>query len=394
MGEVGPTRMALSTHRKAHRRAVAGLALLSSTQALACATAAPPGALGPLPAPAKVPVTAAPDPGPSVPLEPPAPMPPQIEMPEEVGCSWWSAGLVTSNRVVELRLRPGGPAFAEVTRVAAHVETPAHEHDHAILDARSGGFVVSGAVDAAALRLFATAPFALNGVLYPQPTMALSWTGGGPGEVSVSAGAPSEITPAKPLSATVACGAVSLDPGRDLDMNQALLGRKYGASYSVARGRFIQVHSDPTEPAEARLFLSEGAIAQGFESRGTFTFITLELDDSVVAGWVRTANLTSTHGGMGHGGRLSSIRGWGEGRRHPLAKVVCPAMVPVAAEVSSESRTVGLVVPGTVVEILERRGAFSRVFVAAPGIHLLAGTTLLARASDLAACAAVEAPER
>ncbi len=53
---------------------------------------------------------------------------------------------------------------------------------------------------------------------------------------------------------------------------------------------------------------------------------------------------------------------------------------------SSESRTVGLVLPGTVVEILERRGAFSRVFVAAPGIHLLAETVLLARASDLSGC--------
>lgn len=382
--------MAVPRNEGPRRTAVIGLALLSSTLVLACATAGPAVALRPSPRPAvsqeRAPFAAAPALGPAVPEEPPAPMPPGIAAPEEVGCSWTTARLAVSRQRVELRLRPGGPAFAEVMAAAARVQTPAHEHDHAILDAKSGGFVVSGAVDAKVLRLFATSPFAMNGVLYPQPTMALSWIGGGPGKAIVSADAPSELTPAKPLSATVACGAVSLDSGRALDMTPVLLGGRYGQGYSVATGRFIQVHSDPTKPSEGRLFLSGAAIAQGLGSLGGFTFITLALDDSVVAGWVRTVNLTPTNGGMGHAGSLSSLRGWGEGRRSPLAKVVCPAMVPVAAEVSSESRTVGLVLPGTVVEILERRGAFSRVFVAAKGIHLLAETVLLARASDLSGC--------
>ena len=208
----------------------------------------------------------------------------------------------------------------------------------------------------------------------------------------VSVDAPSELTPAKPLSATVACGAVSLDSGRALDMTPVRLGGSHGQGYSVATGRFIQVHSDPTKPSEARLFLSGAAIAQGLDSLGGFTFITLGLGDSVVAGWVRTVNLSPINGGMGNSRSLFSLRGWGEGRRSPLAKVVCPAMVPVAAEVSWESRTVGLVLAGTVVEILERRGVFSRVFVAAKGIHLLAETVLLARASDLSACTPTAEP--
>ena len=42
--------------------------------------------------------------------------------------------------------------------------------------------------------------------------------------------------------------------------------------------------------------------------------------------------------------------------------------------------------PGTTIEILERRGAFSRVFVTSRGVHMLGTAAFLARASDLETC--------
>lgn len=269
----------------------------------------------------------------------------------------------------------------------AHVQIPIGPHDHAIADASSGGLVLTGIVDDSAVKLHAVHAFPMNGVLYPQSTAPLTWTAGLAGKVTVSVSVPKQITVVRPpAGATTECSNVSLDRGGRIDVNSEIFGMSSGSFRYLPAGRWIDVHSDPARPADARLFLSETTAANAFSRGGPFVRIGVLVDQIYVAGWVRSSVVLSSDGGVGTFGVGYGTVGIGETVRKPLLKVVCPANVPVVAEVLGETATVGLVQAGAVIDVLERRGLFSRVLVLNRGLHVVDAAALLARTSDLAAC--------
>jgi len=269
----------------------------------------------------------------------------------------------------------------------AHVEIPVGPNDHGIADLASGGLVLTGAVDGSVIKLYPIHPFPMNGVLYPQSTLPLSWTAGLAGKVSVTAALPKQITVVRPpLAGTTECFNVALERGPSIDMNQVLFGMPYGSTHYLPAGHMIEVFSDPARPAEVRLLLTENVTTDAFSSAGKFSRVSLQVGQVFIAGWVRTSHLQLAHGRGGLPGFAFGYAGLVDSEHQPLAKVVCPESVPVAAEAGGETATVGSVLPGTTLEILERRGLFSRVFARSRGVHVLETTALLARASDLAAC--------
>ncbi|MFO0593342.1 MAG: hypothetical protein U0441_37720 [Polyangiaceae bacterium] len=383
--------------------------------AASCGGVAPATAPAPPPAPAPTPsavASAAPTPAaptaalPAAPAVPLVPMPPAIEPPAVVACSWSTAALVTDPSLGVLRLRPGGPAFVEFrSTLRGRLQLPADRHDHAIADILSNGLVLTGVLDASQVVLHPARPFAMNKVVYPQRQQRLSWTGSEPAKVTVSTQPPDWLKVARPpLTATVSCGDVSLDGASLVRVGEHLFGQKTGLFQNLPTGRLVEVYSEIGKPADARVIFPSGMDAQSFKSERGFTFVTIELDQVAVAGWVRSQNLTPAGGGMGRLGAIQGLSGWIERPHPPIAKVVCPASVPVAAEVSAdpakpwgppkpgatappvESAKVGEILGGTVIEIFERRGDFSSVFVKTPNVRLRKGAVLLARAAELAAC--------
>lgn len=250
-----------------------------------------------------------------------------------------------------------------------------------------GGLVLTGVLAASQLRLYPTRLFLMNKVVYPLTNFLLSWTGSEPSKVTVSAEAPDWIKVVHPpLTATVACDAVSLDSVASPRVSEVLFGQKSGRFHQLPTGRFVEVYGEIGKPADVRVFFSSSMVAESFKFERGFTFVTIEQDQMVVAGWVRSQNLKPMDSGLGHLGPLSGGVGWTEASRSPIAKVVCSTSVPVVAEVSGESARVGEVLGGTVIEILEKRGDFSRIFVSAPGVRITRDATLLARTAELAAC--------
>ena len=326
-------------------------------------------------------------PEPAEPSEPPVPLPPRIERPADVACTWTSDRWLTSS-AVDLRMRPGGPSFARAAGgPRAHVQIPVGPAKHGIADASSGGLLLTGIVDASAIVLHPAHAFPMNGVVYPTSNVSLTWTKGQSGRVTVTAPAPTQLLLSRlPLAGTPECANVSLDRGARMDMYQEIFGAPSGSPCYFPSARMIAISSDPARPAEVKLFSGELLVCDAFAQRGGFTRVAVDVDQVFIAGWVRSSLVQGSSGRGSTGGVGFGSVGIVDMVRSPLAKVVCPESVPLVAEVAGESATVGAVLPGTTIEILERRGPFSRVFVTSRGVHVLGTAALLARASDLAAC--------
>lgn len=373
------------------RSAQLALPFLLGLGLCACAPAEVPSAPPKPPVIAAAPRPAAPEPvalpEPAEPSEPPVPLPPRIERPAEVACTWTSDRWLTSS-AVELRMRPGGPSFARASGgPRAHVQIPVGPAKHGIADASSGGLLLTGIVDASSIVLHPAHAFPMNGVVYPTSAVSLTWTKGQSGRVTVTAPAPTQLLLSRlPLAGTPECASVTLDRGARMDMYQEIFGAPSGSPCYFPSARMIAISSDPARPAEVKLFSSDLLVCDAFAQKDGFTRIAVDVDQVFVAGWVRSSLVQGSSGRGSTGGIGFGYAGIADPARSPLAKVVCPDSVPLVAEVAGETATVGAALPGTTIEILERRGPFSRVFVTSRGVHMLGTAAFLARASDLETC--------
>lgn len=353
----------------------------------ACAPSPPPPSKAP-PAPVSV---AAPDPPTPAPTatspEPQAtPLPPWIERTGNPACSLTTERW-TGRRMASLQLRPGGPVFAHVTGGRARVHIPVGAHDHGTLDVGSNGLVLSGVVEREDVTLFAAASFAMNGVVHPDATTDLTWREGFEDGVSVTMETPTGLVVSHPpLTAKRPCADVSLDRGPQLSHPKTAFGREHGDSRLLRAGGTVAVFSDPSRPADVQLVLTENAFPQVFATSGAFSRIGLQMSQVYVAGWVRTTNLGDVW--YGSQGRLG---GFGRSGIVPrvfkaLRTVECPADLPLVAEAVGERATIGHVLAGTRIEIVDESLPFSRVWIVNRDIHPTMSATLFARASDLATC--------
>jgi hypothetical protein len=326
----------------------------------------------------------------AAPIEPQAeePLPPAVALPAAIAClidgPWQGRDGATP-----LRLRDGGPVFAEVGGgVDAQLHLPQGRPAGAAIELDTGGVSLRGRVDAAEIPLRPARPVAFQGFAVPFASTLLDLQEAGPGWVAVACPAIEGVEPlAPPLAAQLPCNDVtaselefvtSAAAGAAGDKRPALLrvGRPIPLSVAPGGPAVAKLHAADDEDAEVSVVGVEGGRSRVLWWR----------DEALIFGWIPTADLrrgtpANQLGEMFGMGGLG-LRGEGEG--DPLT---CAADVPLVAEAGGERATVGLVRAGTAIEILERGGPYARVAVDLGATALAEGASLKVRAADLAGCA-------
>lgn len=277
--------------------------------------------------------------------------------------------------------------FARVQGGKVRLHLPVGAADAAVLDAGSRGIVLSGIASREDVPLFAAASFAMNGVVLPGSTTPLRWKEGFDGSVSVTMVTPKNILVTRPpLTAKRPCSDLSLDSGARLAPAKAALGREYGQLKVVRAGRVLEIFADPGHPADAKLILADDLLVQAFDSSGAFSRIGGSFGEVFIAGWVRSGQLKDTSGG---GGQL----GVGYGRTRvvsgvlrTLRRVACPADMPLVAEADGERATVGIVLSGTSIDVVDEAEPLSQIQTLEREIQPHVSSRFLVPTSDLRAC--------
>lgn len=354
-----------------------------------CAAPPPPPAqpvslrLPPAPAPAPAAEPAAPE----RPAD--APDPPELPLPDPAACTLTAERWRGAATTTDLRLRRGGPVFATISSPAARLHLPAGPAEAgAVLEAEDAGLALRGHIDGSAVVLRPAQPVLLGGFAVPQPDAALAWEQAAPGLVSVrfQPGAGVEVLEG-PLRAEVRCDAVALERSR-FDARAAVSGARLDRRALLRMGRAIPLAAAPGAAPAARLLPADDLDAEVrvIEVNGARSRVIWERNDVLVFGWVASADLRPVPKNLtGQGYGTGSGSGFGRSV-HSIARVVCPADVPVIVEIEGERATVGRVRAGTVIDVMKRGGDHAPIVVQSGRISIPSGASLLAREDHLAAC--------
>ncbi len=319
--------------------------------------------------------------------------PPPVAFPTPAACVLKASSWRGARPVTELRFRAGGPVFARVASGAASLHLPPGPAAEAGLELEFDGLVVRGLVAPEAVALHAAKPLVLGGLAIPTPRARLAWTGARPGELTVThAPAAGVEVLAPPLTAPVRCDALSLDAVA-FDPAAAAPEKKVDRPALLRLRRPISLSVDPAAAPAARLLARDDLDAEVtvIEIAGNKSRILWSRKEELIFGWVATSDLRPPNPGVGLGSVSTTGSGAGFGRSvHSVARVTCPADVPVIAEAEDERATVGLIRAGTLIHVMTRGGPESKIVVAPGGIQMATPAELLADAERLKDCAPEE----
>ncbi|MBL8740331.1 MAG: hypothetical protein JNK04_04525, partial [Myxococcales bacterium] len=182
--------------------------------------------------------------------------------------------------------------FARVDGGTVSVTLPAGPTGPALLEAGSGGVVVSGITDAASVGLFPSKPFVMQGFVVPEGGTELGITGAAEEDgVTLKLTLPDEvIVPTGKVEETRPCADVSLDPAK-LDSMTPVFGSRKG-SHLLMSGGLAELALRPDGPRAATLRIREGGeFVHTFDEQGGRTLIGWQTDTALVFGWVRSSRL-------------------------------------------------------------------------------------------------------
>jgi len=228
----------------------------------------------------------------------------------------------------------------------------------------------------------------LGEAVIPRSSAKLAWVSAKPNAVAVTFEPSSGVAlEDPPLSAELPCDALALDP-TSVDMRAAVPGLKPGKRGLLGMRRVIPPSITPGGAPVANLTAQPGADAEItlLELSGQHARILWERSEALVFGWVPTSGLQTATGPR-------SLRGYGTGSGsgfgrsvHPRTTVVCPDDVPLVAEAEGERLTVGRVLAGVTINVMDK-GEEERVVVVPSGIFWVPSEVkLLVRAARLNGC--------
>jgi len=276
--------------------------------------------------------------------------------------------------------------FARVDRGSVSVTVPEGNAEIALIEASSGGVVISGITDTASIDLLPAKPFVMKGLVVPQPSARMFLAAAGNDEVRVKLALPKEVVmPTSVLEETRPCGDVGID-SVSFDTKAPVFGTRTGSRLFMTGGP-AQLSQRPDGATVATLRLPpEGQFVSRFDEQGGRSLIGWQTSRVMVFGWVRSARLQEPNVGSGSTGGIGFGRS-GAGRIATVAFVRCEADVPLIGEANGEERTVGRILAGTTIGVAAWREPRSQVVVQSVGTGIHAqGGTFSARTAELRAC--------
>ncbi len=322
---------------------------------------------------------------------PPPAEPPTFALPSPAACeldtAHWS-GHPTS--VSELRFREGGPVFARINNGKARLFLPIGvSAQGAGLHSANDGLTLRGHVSGAAIALYGAQAVIFEGFAVPTSRKKLTWERTTIGNITVTLDKISGVTPAQtPLSATVSCGAVTLDWG-SFSPEPSALGAKRTRRGVLRTDAPVPLSITPTGAPTAELRARsemDGELLVA-EVSGPRTRIFWPRFEALIFGWVPTGDLRPPpSGGVGHGSGHGIGAGFGRSV-HPIDRLVCGEDVPVMAEAGGERMIVGSIAARTIIDRMARHGDDVEVWVRTDVVQIPPGARLLARAALLEGCA-------
>jgi hypothetical protein len=292
--------------------------------------------------------------------------------------------------VTELRFREGGPIFAQVTYGKARLHLPAGAAAQgAGLEIAQDGLALRGHIAGAAIAFRPARALVIGEIAIPTALAALGWTEAKPGEVAVTFDPGDGVDVLRPpLSAPAPCDALTLDTAA-FDARAAVPGVKTDRRALLRVGRPILLSIEPGGAPAAKLLAKDDVDAEVtiIDAAPAQSRVRWERHRAVVFGWVPSSEVRVPKPGPAIGHGYGTGTGGSFGRSvHPVARVVCPADVTVVAEAEGERATVGSVLQGTTINVMDRGAEEVEVVIRSSGIQIPSPVRLLARADQLKGC--------
>jgi hypothetical protein len=323
---------------------------------------------------------------------PPAPPPePQlVALPEAVACVLTTARWRGIKPRSDLRVRDGGPVFARVVAGKGSLHLPVGKAaGGAVLEVADDVLAVRGNLATADLWLHPGKAFVLGDAVIPLGRARLEWTSAKQGAVAVTFDPHEGIAlVAPPLAGEVPCDALSLDwsaidattalPGAAKTGMVGLLRADRPVPLSLTAGGPVIANLTPGTGLDAKITVIGGA--------GASTRILWTREKSAIFGWVPSAQLEFPKQlplgtGYGTGSGSGSLGGV-----HPLFRVVCPDDVTAIVDASGERWTVGRILAGATIRVMDDKGEYRAVEMRGNGIQIASGVKLLVPAPRILGC--------
>ena len=359
------------------------------------ACAGPPAAVPRTPLPLSPPIDSSPAPAAPAQAAPPeldpSLDPPSIALPEPAACVMTTAAWRGANPTSELRFREGGPVFARVSGGKASLHLPVGSaREGAGLEVTDNAFAVRGHLASDEIWLHAAKAMALGGAVIPLSSARLGWTAARSGAVAVKFDPHEGIELVQPpLAADVRCEALALDT-KPVEPSAVLPASKQEKPLLLRVGVSIPLSLTAGGAPLAKLTAKAGADAfvTALETAGKDTRVSWWRKDSVIFGWVPTSQLTVPKGS--YTGEESGSGGFGIscGMLPAVSRVVCPEDVPFVVEADGERMTVGKILAGVTIDVMDATGDY-RHFVVRGAKLQLTGDALV-RAVRLKDCPVVQ----
>ncbi len=299
--------------------------------------------------------------------------PPSIALPEPAACVLTTSSWRGAKDTSELRFREGGPVFAHVSGGKASLHFPVGAaNEGAGLEVTDSALALRGHLASDEIWLHAAKAMALGGAVIPLSHARLGWTAARSGAVAVTFDPHEGIELVQPpIAEDVPCDALSLDAGW-IESSAALPASKPGKTLLLRAGVAVLLSLTAGGAPLAKLTAKAGvdSFVTVLETAGKDTRVSWRRRDSVIFGWVPSSQLEVPKGGFvgsdsgSAGGSISC------GTIPAVSRVTCPEDVPFVVEAGGERMTVGKILAGVTIDVMDATGDYRHFLVRAAKLQL------------------------
>ena len=294
----------------------------------------------------------------------------------------------------ELRLTADGKPFAELFQ-STHADVTLG--DGVFAELTTASIRVGGYIDKAKLRLHAAKPFVVDGYAIPGPKLPMRFVSAREAAITFELPLPNVVHAKAPLG-TQPCSDLAIDDKATFDPRDAIEADTQSEAYLYAK-RSIPLSLERGKPAVAELRYEQAEKVDVLERTDKLARVAVEINalnpayHVMVFGWVPASALHDQASGFGGSWATGGDRSARRERPMKGTKLVtCAAETPLVIDVGGERRTVGVVLPNAVIEVVPGGEELAEVRFPRPNAELARGARWLVKQAALAGCAAVAAP--
>jgi hypothetical protein len=288
-----------------------------------------------------------------------------------------------------LALADGGKPFGEVFEIAdARVTFGAGVY----AEFTTATVRLSGFVDKSKVNVHAAAPFLVADVAAPGPKLPMTYVSTAGDQMTIELPLPRYAKAKTPLRATRACNLLSIDSETDFFPRDAIDIEEQSLGLTRTK-RAIPVSAELGKPPVVTLTYANPAPVEVLETSGKHMRVVIGVsslnpaEQVVFVGWVPSSTIENTTTGMGGSWATGGDRA---AQRTPptrdAKRVACQNETPLVVEHAGERRTVGVVRPKAVMEIVADAD-LAEIRFARPNVELVTGARWLVTRAALAGCA-------